>query len=56
MFENTNYADSLKEYHFQSNTAIIENDNPNEELGTTTYITYKYKELVQILQGLVNNK
>ena len=56
VFENTNYADSLKEYHFQSNTAIIENDNPNEELGTTTYITYKYKELVQILQGLVNNK
>lgn len=56
VFENTSYDDSLKEYHFQSNSVIIENKNPNEKLGETTYITYNYIEFVEILQELAKKK
>ena len=34
----------------------MENIDPNEELGRTTYITYNYKELVEILQDLAKYK
>lgn len=51
-----NYVASLKDYHIWSNSVILENENPNEELGEITYITYKYKELVQILQDLAKYK
>ena len=51
-----NYSQLLKDYHIWSNSVIVKNDNPNEELGRTTYITYNYKELVEILQDLAKYK
>lgn len=51
---NKNYFSSLKDYHISSNQVIIENSDPNKELGEMTYIIYKYNELVQILQDLAN--
>ena len=51
-----NYSQLLKDYHIWSNSVIVKNDNPNEELGRTTYITYNYKELVEILQDLAKFK
>lgn len=51
-----NYSTLLKDYHIWSNSVIVKNDNPNEELGRTTYITYNYKELVEILQDLAKYK
>lgn len=51
-----NYSQLLKDYHICSNSVIVENDRPNEELGKITYITYNYKEFVQILQDLAKNK
>lgn len=50
------YSQLLKDYHILSNSVIQENSNPNEELGQTTYITYKYKEYVEILQDLAKYK
>ena len=51
-----NYSSTLKDYHIMSNQEIVEIDRPNEELGETTYIVYKYNELVQILQDLAKYK
>ena len=51
-----NYSQLLKDYHIWSNSVIVKNDNPNEELGRTTYITYNYKELIEILQDLAKYK
>ena len=50
------YSQLLKDYHIWSNSVIQENSNPNKELGQTTYITYKYKEFVEILQDLAKYK
>jgi hypothetical protein len=41
-----NYSSTLKDYHIWSNSVIVKNDEPNKELGITSYITYKYKELI----------
>lgn len=49
---NINYVSSLKNYHIWSNQVIVKNENPNKKFGETSYITYKYEELVRILQAL----
>ena len=46
----------LKDYHILSNKIIVENECPDKEFGDKTYITYKYTELVQILQDLAKVK
>ena len=46
----------LKDYHILSNKIIVENEYPDKEFGDKTYITYKYTELVQILQDLAKVK
>ena len=51
-----NYSQLLKDYHIWSNSVILDNSNPNEKLGETTYITYRYKEFVEILQELSKYK
>ena len=51
-----NYSQLLKDYHIWTNSVIVENNRPNEELGETTYITYNYKEFVQILKDLAKYK
>ena len=51
-----NYSQLLKDYHILSNSVIVKNEHPNNELGENTYITYKYKELVEILQFLSKQK
>lgn len=51
-----NYSQLLKDYHIWSNSVIVENNDPNKKLGDTTYITYKYKELIEILQFLSQYK
>jgi hypothetical protein len=51
-----NYSSTLKDYHIWSNSVIVKNDEPNKELGITSYITYKYKELILILQKLAIKK
>ena len=51
-----NYSQLLKDYHIWSNSVIVKNEHPNNELGENTYITYKYKELVEILQFLSKQK
>lgn len=45
-----NYCPTLKEYHLASNELIVENKKQNDRLGKTTNITYKYNELVLLLQ------
>ena len=51
-----NYSQLLKDYHIWTNSVIVENNKPNEELGETTYITYNYKEFIEILQDLAQYK
>lgn len=51
-----NYSQLLKDYHIWSNSVIVNNERPNNKLGENTYITYKYKELVEILQFLSKYK
>lgn len=46
------YSLLLKDYHKLSNIIIVENDYPEKELGDITYITYKYNELVELIQEL----
>lgn len=46
------YSSLLKDYHKLSNIIIVENDYPEKELGDITYITYKYNELVELIQEL----
>ena len=46
----------LKDYHKLSNIIIVENDYPEKELGDLTYITYKYNELVELIQELAKRK
>ena len=50
------YSLLLKEYHKLSNLIIVENDYPDKELGNLTYITYKYNELVELIQELAKRK
>ena len=35
---------------------LLDGKDPNDKLGETTYIIYKYNELVQILQDLAKYK
>lgn len=46
------YSKILKNYHISTNSIIVENEDPNLQFGETTYITYKYKEFVEIIQNL----
>lgn len=50
------YSLLLKDYHKLSNLIIVENERPDKTLGQKTYITYKYKELVELIQDLAKRK
>lgn len=50
------YSLLLKDYHKLSNLIIVENERPDKTLGQETYITYKYKELVELIQDLAKRK
>ncbi len=51
-----NSSESLKNYYTCTNSVMLENTNPNNKLGIITYITYNYREFVQILQDLAKHK
>ena len=46
----------IKDYYVLSNSIIIENKFANEKFGQKTYLTYKYKEFIEIIQELFKNK
>lgn len=51
-----NYFTLLKDYYIFSNSVIVENEYPDKEFGESSYITYNYKDLIEILQNLSKNK
>lgn len=51
-----NSSEFLMDYYICTNSVIVDNKTPNEELGQITYITYNYQDFVKILQDLSKNK
>ena len=49
---NKNTFKELKDYHIYSNSVIVENEQADKEFGQSSYITYKYKALIEVLQNL----